>query len=661
MNNKLVAAKKGLLSQAVITKEIADQQVKLLQRGINEVITCNLENKFLNLSKAELKEIQFLLKPSHYHLNQYVSQKGSDPKKIETFQKMVDKKVEPQYWEIAKILGKIQNDKTSTQKQKDDSIFLITMIREMQGFKAELSQKATKVEFGTSGWRGKIGEDFTVLNVHKVARAIIEMMQTEEFLKENGYTSFKEVQEKGIVVFRDNRFMGDEFMEAAMKELAAEGIKIHFAGECPTGVGSALVTELGAAGSFNFTPSHNPMEFAGLKFNPADGGPAGPNLTKLIVKFANEFMEEGNSFEPANMLEIPKEIVNTKEIVKQYFEKNPKLNIENTRKWLLANKEKVNFVVDNMHGASRGYIEYILGDEVIEALRMTNSIKFLNTNDDYSFHGIAPEPSANNMVHVEEVMQQNIREYNFSVQLDPDGDRIRFGKDFDMNKFGPVAYANLLSRGFTGPIATTVASSSFGAVVAKANGQEFYEFKVGFKEFRPVHDKALIMFEESDGITINGGTREKCGIEGFFMALDTIITQNKSLDQYYKELQQKYGYYYAEKTGLKVPGVLDSEWGEYKPKILSALPQVFKVGQNMQIGLGYKTITNINTVDGVRLDFEDGSYILLRPSGTEAKMRLYAQLSSKEELHPNEIMHEKIKYFQAGEDFLAEALELVPR
>jgi phosphomannomutase len=93
----------------------------------------------------------------------------------------------------------------------------------------------TMVVFGTSGWRGIIGEDFTILNVHKVVNGIIRMMKDEVFLNVNGYTSFKDVQEKGIILFRDNRFMGDIFIEAAKKELASAGIKIYDAGECPTG------------------------------------------------------------------------------------------------------------------------------------------------------------------------------------------------------------------------------------------------------------------------------------------------------------------------------------------------------------------------------------------------------------------------------------------
>lgn len=184
---------------------------------------------------------------------------------------------------------------------------IITDIRNTMGLSAKYKSLSlntsdhgqTVVEFGTSGWRGKIGDDFTVYNVHKVTRAIIDMMHTDEFLKENRYTSFADVQKHGIAVFRDNRYMGEEFIQAAIKELTAAGIKVYYAGECATGIGSKLVTQLKAAGSINFTPSHNPMDASGLKFNPADGGPAGPNLTNIIQAKANEYMAD-NMFLPAN-------------------------------------------------------------------------------------------------------------------------------------------------------------------------------------------------------------------------------------------------------------------------------------------------------------------------------------------------------------------------
>ena len=260
----------------------------------------------------------------------------------------------------------------------------------------------TTVVFGTSGWREAIGEGFTVENVHKVVRGIIAMMKTAEFLKTNGYAGFdRGPQAAGVLVLRDNRFMGDEFMAAAMRELAAEGIAIHDAGECPTGVGSAILTEFKAAGSINFTPSHNPMEYAGIKFNPADGGPADVNLTSLIEAHANAFMRASRErFRPpfvraAADFRPLRTMVDAAAMFTEFVEKKSKVfDLKALRAWLRANAKDLFIAVDNMHGSSRGYIQSLLGPDTMGALEAAEAIRFYNTEDDYSFHGVKPEPNA---------------------------------------------------------------------------------------------------------------------------------------------------------------------------------------------------------------------------------------------------------------------------
>ena len=119
------------------------------------------------------------------------------------------------YWEVAKTAGCYYNLEGTTENTIQACRKIVDKIREFQGCKAKESTAETTVVFGTSGWRGIIGEDFTTLNVAKVVRGIIEMMQTAEFLKVNNYSSFEEVKKNGVIVFRDNRFMGDEFIAIA--------------------------------------------------------------------------------------------------------------------------------------------------------------------------------------------------------------------------------------------------------------------------------------------------------------------------------------------------------------------------------------------------------------------------------------------------------------
>ncbi|MDD4527156.1 MAG: phosphomannomutase [Candidatus Margulisbacteria bacterium] len=559
------------------------------------------------------------------------------------------------FWSVANLLGEYYNYHPVSLEVTVFCKEIIVQIREFMGAQARTSQNSTMVVFGTSGWRGRIGEDFTVLNVHKVSKAIIDMMNSSEFLQTNQYSNFEEVKEKGIIVFRDNRFMGEEFMDAAMKELASVGIKIYLAGECPTGIGSALVAELKAAGSFNFTPSHNPMDYAGLKFNPADGGPADANLTAIIMAETVKYMKENSDFRPAN-IQYSVKVIDAGKIYINFLNKSKIFNIEAIKKYLKSIKNDLFLAIDNMHGSSRGYVQQILGEDLTNELLKSNSLAFVNTVDDYSFHGVKPEPSATNMLSIIKLAKDSGRSKTLVVALDPDGDRIRFGtsnSDIDMNKFGAIAYASLLDAGTKGPIASSLPTSDFALAIAQAEGQKIYETKVGFKWFRPYRD-ALLCFEESDGISTMGHTLEKDAIAGLLLALNVMMTTGKTIADYYLELQERYGFYYPEKKGVDVLGVSVEEWQSYKKNVLKALQEkLYKTGDSLLINNTSKIISRINIDDGLKITFEDNSWILLRPSGTEPKFRIYYEVTSKVKLlNPQPILE---GYFNAGLQILDKA------
>ena len=156
-----------------------------------------------------------------------------------------------------------------------------------------------KVKFGTSGWRGKLGKDIFAQSVCFVTAAIIELYESLESKPELapflGVGSFKEAKAKGCIVGFDNRFGGELFGVRVAAVLSRAGFKIYYAGESTTGVLSAAVLELGAAFSINLTPSHNPLEYGGYKFNAADGGPAASELTERITEYSNRIIEKGTS------------------------------------------------------------------------------------------------------------------------------------------------------------------------------------------------------------------------------------------------------------------------------------------------------------------------------------------------------------------------------
>jgi phosphomannomutase len=163
-----------------------------------------------------------------------------------------------------------------------------------------------KVVFGTSGWRGEIGTDFTFHNVRVVTSAIIGMLKSgdETIMEAMGVKDFREVQTRGVIVGHDNRFLGPDFAMEVIGLLQREGIKTWYAGEAVTPEFSSGIEMLRAACSINLTPSHNPANYAGFKFNPSDGGPAGSEITCKIEELANAMMEKSVTVAPSKAVKI---------------------------------------------------------------------------------------------------------------------------------------------------------------------------------------------------------------------------------------------------------------------------------------------------------------------------------------------------------------------
>jgi phosphomannomutase len=150
------------------------------------------------------------------------------------------------------------------------------------------------VKFGTSGWRGTIGKDLNVRTVSQVTRAIVgifhEVENDTELAEALGVNSFEEAKSRGCIVGFDNRFGGEILAQAACDVLTGSGINVHYAGETTSGAISASLLEKGAAFSINLTPSHNPLEYGGYKFNGADGGPASAIITDRITFKARDLI-----------------------------------------------------------------------------------------------------------------------------------------------------------------------------------------------------------------------------------------------------------------------------------------------------------------------------------------------------------------------------------
>ncbi len=507
-------------------------------------------------------------------------------------------------------------------REPEDKKYLIKEIEKL----AKENREPAEIHFGTSGWRGEIGSDFTMQNVRVLTKAIIEAVKSEEssILNEFGVKSFKEFKEKGVIVGHDNRILGKDFALEVLGMLQSEGIKCYYAGEAATPEFSAAVIELGAAASINLTPSHNPANYGGFKLNPADGGPASEGLTKPIEIIANEIMKKSDNIKPYFPENINK--IDITDLYMKFINKRKIIDLEKIKKFLISTNTSI--AIDHMHGSSRGRLGRIL------SLKPGTFI-CLRKEDDPLFEGLSPEPSEENLKLALSYLKKDL--IGFAAIIDPDGDRVRFAdlkRQIPMNYFGAMAFHYLYNqKGLKGIVIKSLGTSNFVNAIAEALKVEVVETKVGFKNFRPfllpeATKKAIVAFEESDGISVQNHTLEKDAIFGVLLALEMIATFNKNLSDYLEEIESLYGRYYSDRTGIEISR---ENFGPHIKQHIDAIAEHFKPGDFFKIGNLQKKILSIVKIDGVKIVFEDLSWIMIRPSGTEPKIRVYIETKNLDE------------------------------
>lgn len=509
---------------------------------------------------------------------------------------------------------------------------------------ARENNNPVKIVFGTSGWRGEIGTDFTFNNVRIVTAAIIEMFKSNDkaVMDSMGVKDFEDIKRRGVIVGHDNRFLGPEFAMEVLGLLQKEGIKAWYAGEATTPEFSAGIEMIGAACSINLTPSHNPANYAGLKFNPSDGGPAGAEITNVIEDIANKMMNRGLVIP----LSIPAHVerIDLTELYIKYLNDRGTIDLKRIKDYI--NREDCFICIDHVHGATRGRLERIIGN--------SEKILFLRTENDYLFGGVAPEPSERNMEAVVKSLNISPARFKLGAIMDPDGDRIRLAdsdSQIPMNYFGAMAFHYLFNyRNLRGVVAKSVGTSNLVNAIAMRFGVTVKETKVGFKHFRPYllrtsKERAIVAFEESDGISGYNHTLEKDAIFGLLLAIEMMAVTGKNLSDYLKDIMDEFGYFYPDRSGI---GVDRSLAGIPLIERLSVLKDLYREGTVVMVDNRKKRIIDVITIDGTKLVFDDGSWIMIRPSGTEPKVRFYIESRTEEE--------EKA-IFELAEKITAEAIK----
>jgi len=457
-----------------------------------------------------------------------------------------------------------------------------------------ISSNSGKIKFGTDGWRGIIADDFTFPNVRKVTRAIASYLET-------AYT-----KDRPVLIAYDTRFLADEFAYAAAQVLADIGWTVKITDrDCPTPVIAYNARHLNSAGALMFTASHNPAPYCGIKYIPDYAGPATPEITDTIV--AN--IEGASDALPATN--------RTERISK--FDPKPEymqfiytlLDVDKIR----SAKLKVKY--DALYSTSRGYL-----DDVLKHCGC--DLESFHTYRDVLFGGGMPEPKGEQLVELVAAVQKD----NADIGLATDGDSDRFGiVDEKGNFLTPntvllvLARHLIKNRGKKGAIVRTVATTHLLDNFAAKYGLEIYETAVGFKYIgqKMRETTVLIGGEESGGLSIIGHIPEKDGILADMLVAEAIAYEGKPLSQLVAEA-------IAEADGPLFNQRLDLHLDDaHKAAVIESFTK------NPPTTVAGVKVKEIGRKDGIKLYLEDGSWILLRPSGTEPLMRVYLETHSPEQ------------------------------
>ena len=447
------------------------------------------------------------------------------------------------------------------------------------------------IKFGTSGWRAIIAEDFTFANVRLATAAIAEHVRSRN-------------ANATLIVGHDTRFFAEEFTRTAAEILREYGIRVLLCdGPTPTPVIAHEILQRKVDGAINFTASHNPAEYQGLKFTGPDGGPALPEVTHDIEARAAKLGERA----PAKPSDKPFEKIDPRN---SYLERLAQLV-----NFKLLGDAKLSVVTDALHGCAAGYLDRALSMHGVD-------VQALRTERDVLFDGSGPDVSEENL----QPLRKAVLAKKAAVGLAADGDADRFGiLDSDGTWMQPNHILGLLydylveTRGWKMPAARSVATSHLMDAVARFHGTTVVQTPVGFKYIGELiqKDKIAMGGEESAGMTIRGHVPEKDGILAGLLVAEMIAARRASLAEQLRALFKRVGReFWPQRANLHLPEDIKLE-------------TVNRLKADFSTFLG-RRVKSLDRTDGLKMEFADGSWVLLRLSGTEPLMRVYTEAATLE-------------------------------
>jgi phosphoglucomutase len=457
---------------------------------------------------------------------------------------------------------------------------------------------ASPIKFGTSGWRGLIAEDFTFANVRLAVTAIAEHVNSK-------------AKKPTILVGYDTRFYSEEFSQLAVAILQAHGIRTLLCETfTPTPAVAYEIQRQKLDGAVNFTASHNPAQYHGLKFSSSDAGPALPEVTKDIEARVARLVAKQGAYPTTPA--VPSGGVKTEKI---NLRENYLKRLEELVRFDVLRKAKAKFVTDALHGCGAGYLDRALAEHGV-------AVQAMRTNRDCLFEGAGPDVSEENLAP----LRKTVLESGAAAGLATDGDADRFGMiDRDGRWIQPNHILALVydyvveTRGWNMAAARSVATSQMIDAAAKMHKQPTHQTPVGFKYIGQLirEDKIALGGEESAGLTIRGHVPEKDGILACLLVAEMIEARGASIGEQIRALFKKVGReFWPVRENLHLSD-------EQKANAIK------KVAVDASTLLGRKVVSTDRT-DGAKFCFDDGSWMLARLSGTEPLLRLYVEANSAE-------------------------------
>jgi phosphomannomutase len=463
---------------------------------------------------------------------------------------------------------------------------------------------STAIKFGTSGWRAIVADEFTVANIRLAVAGVAAYVKTQP-------------EPHRVLVGRDPRFLGESFVDIAAKVLAGAGVTpIVIPDPAPTPAIAYAVRTMKTSGAINFTASHNPPEYNGIKFSTHDGAPSLPEVTRQIEAAIAGFGDGANISNGS----VPEGGFETADVKPAFLKR-----LEELVDLKAIAKSGIKVVYDPFWGAGRGYSSDLLCGAGV-------AVEAVHDYRDVLFGGHAPEPDD----HLLGDCKAKMKELGAALGIATDGDADRFGiVDGDGTFIQPNYIIALLfdylveTRGWRNGVAKSVATTNLVNALADYHKVPLFETPVGFKYIGEliIADKIAIGGEESAGLTIRGHVPEKDGVIAGLLVAEMVATRGKSLGVQLQELFAKVGSFYPVRENFRLT-----------PEVKAAFTEKLKVDPTELSG---RKVSAVVRTDGLKLILEDGSWVCYRLSGTEPVVRAYTEARSEHDMEALKAAAEK--------------------